>query len=98
VKVLVALQPTVKLDPDPSKIVGGDVAQRLADGIAGLGLIACVGALAYGAVMWTLSTRGNNVSFTSEGKTKVLVAAVASLLIAGAPDIINYCIELAQAI
>lgn len=95
---VLALAPTVKLDPDPSKIVGGDVVQQIADGFAGLGLIACVAALVYGAVMWTLSARGGNVTFTSEGKTKVLVAAAAALLIAGAADIINYCIELAKAI
>ncbi|MDQ3954139.1 MAG: DUF6112 family protein [Actinomycetota bacterium] len=95
-KLLLAIQPTVKLDPDPGKFPGGGIVQDFADGIAGVGLTAVVAIFAFGAVMWALSPRGGNVGFTSEGKSRVLAAAVAALLIAGAPAFINFFIGLAQ--
>ena len=93
-KVFVALAPTVTLDPDPSKFIGGRVIQRIADGLAGQGLILCVAIFAFGAVMWALSGRGNNVALGADGKTRVIIAAFAALLIAASPAIINFCIEL----
>lgn len=95
-KLFAALAPTVNLDPDPDKFPGGGIVQNLADGIAGIGLTIVLGAFAFGAVMWTLSPRGGNVGFTSEGKSRVVIAAIAAVLIAGAPDFINFFIGLAQ--
>lgn len=94
-KVLLALDPTVKLDPDPTKFIGGRVIQRIADGVAGQGLVLCVAILTFGAVMWALGGgRGNNVALGADGKTRVVIAAFAALLIAASPAIINFCIEL----
>jgi uncharacterized membrane protein len=98
VKVLLVLQPTVKLNPDPSKLPGGGVWQGLVNGIAGLALIACVAIFVVGAVMWALSSRGGNVAFSSQGKATVLIAATAALLIGGADAIINFFIDLGQQI
>lgn len=96
--LLLALAPTVKLNPDPSELPGQGVWQGLVNGIAGVALLACVAIFAIGAVMWALSTRGGNVAFSSQGKATVVVAAVAALLIGGADGFINFFIELGQRI
>lgn len=95
---LLALAPTVKLDPDPSKFIGGGVIQRIANGLAGQGLIICLAVFAFGAVLWALSGRGSNVSIGADGKTRVILAAFAALLIAASPAIINFCIQLGSQI
>ncbi len=96
--VALVLQPEVRLDPDINNLPGGHVAQEIADGIAGYGIVACVAIFVVGAVMWAMSSRGGNVAYASHGRTVSLYAVAAALLIGGAPAIVNFFIGLGRQI
>lgn len=80
----------VNLNPDPNELPGGDVLQRLTDGIAGFSLIVCLIGLVVGAAMWGLGSTSSNYQQTLVGKRAFAVSALAALLIGGAAAIINF--------
>ena len=54
------------------------------------GLIACVAALVVSAIMWALASKQGNYQYASSGKTGVLIAGGAAILIGGANAIITF--------
>ena len=80
----------VDLDLNPNRFSGGEVLERLTDGIAGFSLIVCLIGLVVGAAMWGLGSTSNNYQQTFVGKRAFAVSALASLLIGGAAAIINF--------
>lgn len=90
IDTLLALAPTVKLNPDADKLPGRNVLQGLTNGIAGFGLYACLAIMVIGAVTWAVAARADNYQRTAQGKTAVAVAAFAALIIGGGDDIINF--------
>lgn len=80
----------VDANPDPSQLPGGEVLQRLTDGIMGWGLIFALIALVLSAVAWALGSNSNNYQYAVAGRRGVVVSGLAALLIGAAPAIINF--------
>lgn len=54
------------------------------------GLVACVAALVASAVVWGVASNGGNPHLAGRGKSGVVIAAAAALLIGGANAIITF--------
>jgi hypothetical protein len=88
--------PYVSVDPNPNDLPGGRVIQQVLDGLAGWALLASLGAMLIGAMVWALSSHAGNYHGASKGKTTVLVSAVAALLAGAAPALVNFFSNLGQ--
>ena len=97
-KQVLVLAQRVNLNPDPDELPGGEVLQRLTDGIAGFSLIVCLIGLVVGAAMWGLGSTSSNYQQTFVGKRAFAVSALAALLIGGAAAIINFFYGAGQSI
>lgn len=86
----ILLGQTVNLNPDPSKLPGGEVLQSLTNGIAGFALIFCLIGLVLSAGLWALGSNSNNYQQTFVGKRGFAVCAMGALLIGAAAAIINF--------
>lgn len=80
----------VNLNPDPSKLPGGNVLQSLTNGIAGFALVFCLIGLVVSAGLWALGSNSNNYQQTFVGKRGFAVCALGALLIGAAAAIINF--------
>jgi hypothetical protein len=89
-KGLVTLAQRVNLNPDVGELPGGDVLQRLTNGIAGFALIFCLIGLVLSAGLWALGSNSNNYQQTFAGKRGFAVCAMGALLIGAAAAIINF--------
>ncbi len=54
------------------------------------GLVACVAAVVVSAVVWGFAANGGNAHMAGRGKSGVIVAAGAALLIGGANAIVSF--------
>jgi hypothetical protein len=89
-KSIMVMAQRVDLNPDPSKLPGGDVLKSLTNGIAGFALIFCLIGLVVSAGLWALGSNSNNYQQTFVGKRGLAVCSVAALLIGAAAAIINF--------
>jgi hypothetical protein len=62
----------VSVNPDAGGLPGGDAAQKLLNGAAAFGLLACVGTVIVGAAQWGFGSRSSNYSQADDGKTRML--------------------------
>lgn len=92
------MQPSlnVHVNPDPSKLPGGDVIQQLMNGLAGWALFGSLAALLISAIVWALGANSGNYHAAGRGKTGVLVSGVTALLVGAAPALINFFNQLGQ--
>lgn len=97
-KDVFAFAQRVDLNPNPSKLPGGQVLERLTDGIAGFALIFCLIGLVVGAGLWALGGTSSNYQQTLVGKRAFAVSVVGALLIGGAAAIINFFYGAGQSI
>jgi Family of unknown function (DUF6112) len=86
----------VHVNPDPSKLPGGDVIQQLMNGLAGWALFGSLAALLISAIVWALGANSGNYHAAGRGKTGVLVSGVTALLVGAAPALINFFNQLGQ--
>jgi hypothetical protein len=80
----------VSVSPNPGGLPGGDAAQKLIDGAAAFGLMACVGAVLWGAAQWGFGSRSNNYSQADDGKTRMLKGVGGAFGIGAAAAVINF--------
>lgn len=80
----------VSLDPESKALPGSEAAQKLINGAAAFALLACVGALIWGAAQWGLASRSNNYSQADEGKTRMLKGLGGAFAIGAAAALINF--------
>lgn len=88
----------VTLTPDPGNLPGGDVLQRLANGLGGWALVAALAGLVVGAAAWALGAHAQNYQQSFAGRRTVLVCALAALLIGVAPAIVNFFFHAGQGV
>ena len=89
---------SVTLDPDPSNLPGGDVLQRLTNGLGGWALVLALVGLLVGAAAWALGAHAQNYHQAFNGRRTVLVSGLAALLIGAAPAIINFFFHTGQGV
>lgn len=80
----------VKVNPDPSGLPGGEAAQKLLNGGAAFGLLACAGVAIIGAAQWGFGTRSNNYSQADDGKGRILKGAAGAFGIGACAAVINF--------
>jgi hypothetical protein len=88
----------VTLNPDSSALPGKGALQQIANGIAGLGLIFCVGAMALNGARMALGKRTHNVGMASEGKDGMIAAFLGAAVIGGAAALINGAVDIGHSI
>lgn len=59
-------------------------------GLIPYALVACVAAFLIGAILWAVGAFGNNPQHSSRGKTTLIVALVAALLVGGAGYLVGW--------
>lgn len=80
----------VSITPNLDGLPGGDAAQKLLNGGAGFGLLACVGAFVWGGAQLGFGNRAGNASQADDGKTRMLKAVAGAFGIGAAAAIINF--------
>ncbi len=93
---------TVSMTPDPSQLPGGQVLQRLTDGLGGWALALSLVGLLIGAAAWggrappPHKPPNNQQSYS--GRKAVLVSGFAALLIGAGPAIVNFFFSTGQGV
>ena len=85
---LVLVDPGVK--PNTNGLPGMDAARKIVGALLTLGLIGSVAGVAISALVWVLSAHNGNSHYASRGRTGVLVAAGAAVLIGGADTLVAF--------
>jgi Family of unknown function (DUF6112) len=88
----------VNVSPNPSGIPGGDAAQKLLNGAAAFGLLACVGTVILGAAQWGFGSRSSNYSQADDGKTRMLKGVGGAFGIGAAAALINFFFNAGSAV
>lgn len=95
---LLELVAAVNVSPNPSGIPGGDAAQKLLNGGAAFGLLACVGTVIIGAAQWGFGSRSSNYSQADDGKTRMLKGVGGAFGIGAAAAVINFFFNAGSAV
>lgn len=88
----------VSLTPSPANLPGGDVLQRLTNGLGGWALVATLAGLVVGAGLWALGAHAQNYQQSFIGRRTVLVSGVAALLVGAAPALVNFFFHAGQSV
>lgn len=88
----------VDVNPNPSGIPGGAAAQKILNGAAAFGLLACVGAVILGAAQWGFGSHSNNVSHADDGKRRMLKGVGGAFGIGAAAALINFFFDAGTAV
>lgn len=80
----------VSVTPDPKGLPGGQAAQKLLNGGAAFGLLACVGAVLWGGAQWGFGKHSNNYAQAEDGKSRMLKAAAGAFAIGAAGAVVNF--------
>jgi hypothetical protein len=88
----------LQLTPDTSALPGGDVLQKLMNGIDGWALALSLVGLVIGAAAWALGSHGQNYQQSYVGRRAVLISGLAALLIGAGPGIVNFFFNTGQGV
>jgi len=88
----------VSMTPDPTQLPGGQVLQRLTDGLGGWALALSLVGLLIGAAAWALGAHSQNYQQSYSGRKAVLVSGFAALLIGAGPAIVNFFFSTGQGV
>ena len=80
----------VSVSPNSTGLPGGQAAQKIINGAAGFGLMACVGAVLWGAAQWGFGSRSSNYAQADDGKTRMLKGVGGAFGIGAAAAVINF--------
>ena len=84
--------PTIWADvsPNSSGLPGIGSLSNIVGALLTIGLIACVAGLVIAAIVWAIGTHSSNPYLAGRGKSGVLVAFVAAILIGGANVLVDF--------
>jgi len=88
----------VTMTPDPNQLPGGEVLQRLTNGLGGWALALSLIGLLIGAAAWALGAHSQNYQQSYSGRKAVLVSGFAALLIGAGPAIVNFFFATGQGV
>jgi len=80
----------VKVNPDVSGLPGSAALEKIVNGLAAFGLLACVAAVILGGAAWGLGHQSANYQYTSGGKRGVLGGLIGAFVIGASATIINF--------
>lgn len=88
----------VSLQPDPTGLPGGDVLQKLTNGLGFWALVLALVGLLVGAAAWALGSHSQNYHHATIGRRAVLISGLAALLIGAAPALVNFFFQTGQGV
>ena len=88
----------VDISPDPSGLPGGAALQKVVNGLAFLSLIALLGGVVVGAVIWGVGSASNNPTQGAGGKRMVAISLFGAVIVGAAAGLINFFNTLGQGI
>jgi len=80
---------TVSADPSSAGLPGAELVSKIINWLAWAALMACLGAVLYGAAMWRGAGRAGNYAHAADGKQYVIGGLIGALLAGLAPTAIN---------
>lgn len=87
---LIELVAAVSVKPNPSGLPGVEAFQKILNGAAALGLLACVGAFVWGAAQWGFGSRSQNYSHAADGREKMVKGVGGAFAIGAVAAVINF--------
>jgi hypothetical protein len=78
------------ITPNTTGLPGAGEAERIVGALLTFGLIASVAGIALAAITWALGSHSANPHLAGRGKTGVIVACAAALLVGGADVLVNF--------
>jgi hypothetical protein len=78
------------VSPNSTGLPGISSLSNIVGALLTIGLIACVAGLVIAAIIWAIGTHSSNPYLAGRGKTGVLVAFVAAILIGGANVLVDF--------
>lgn len=85
---LVAAAPHIS--PNTTGLPGAGEAEKIVGALLTFGLIAAVAGVAIAAITWALGSHSANPHLAGRGKTGVIVACAAALLVGGADILVGF--------
>jgi hypothetical protein len=82
--------PTIDISPNTTGLPGTDEAKLIVGALLTYGLIAAIAGVAISGMAWAVGSHSSNPHVASRGKTGVLVACAAALLIGAAVSLVNF--------
>lgn len=84
------LSQTPHITPNTNGLPGTSEAARLVGALLTFGLIAAVAGIALSAITWAVGSHSANPHIAGRGKTGVVVACLAALLVGGSDILVNF--------
>lgn len=84
------------VSPNSTGLPGIQSINDIVGALLTIGLIACVAGLVIAAIVWAIGSHSSNPSLAGRGKTGVLVALVAAILIGGANVLVDFFVTTGQ--
>ena len=78
------------VSPNQNGLPGVSEAKDIVGALLTFGVIACVAGLVIAAITWAIGSNSSNPHLAGRGKTGVIVAFVAALLIGGADTLVQF--------
>jgi hypothetical protein len=80
----------VSLNPDPSQLPFSGTLHDLANGLEAVALLLAAAGIVFAASRWGLGVATSNTAWAEQGKTGVVIGAIAALLIGAAAVLVNF--------
>lgn len=81
---------SVNVTPNTTGLPGIAELQHIVGALLTVGVIAALAGLVIAAIVWAVGNHSANPALAGRGKTGVLVACVAAILVGGADTLINF--------
>jgi hypothetical protein len=78
------------ITPNTTGLPGTSEAEKIVGALLTFGLIAAVAGVAVASITWALGSHSANPHLAGRGKTGVLVACLAAMLVGGADILVNF--------
>jgi hypothetical protein len=79
--------------PNTTGLPGITALESIVGALLTVGLIACVAGVAIAAIVWAIGNHSSNPTLAGRGKTGVLVAFVAAILVGGANVLVDFFVN-----
>jgi hypothetical protein len=86
------------INPNTTGLPGIALVSSIVGALLTVGLIACVAGLVLAAIIWAIGHHSANPSIAGRGKTGVLVALVAAVLVGGANVLVDFFVKAGHAL
>jgi hypothetical protein len=78
------------ITPNTTGLPGTSEAEKIVGALLTFGLIAAIAGVAIASITWALGSHSANPHLAGRGKTGVLVACLAAMLVGGADILVNF--------